>query len=73
MSTASLQRGKTSSPNECPAYNTKQSNGEAPLQFRIVAPDRVLSMSHLSCVQTNDLHEIELFDHLTVCKKMTYV
>ena len=33
---------------------------------------------HLNCVQTNDLHsiellEIELFDHLTECKQMTDV
>ena len=32
---------------------------------------------HLNCVQTNDLHwiellEIELFDHLTVGKQMTF-
>ena len=33
---------------------------------------------HLNCVQTNnlsyiELSEIELFDHLTVCKQMTDV
>ena len=48
---------------------------------RTVAPDRILSIDqinvwHLICVQTNDickieLLEIELFDHLTVCKQMT--
>ena len=29
--TASLQRGKTPTPNECPRYDTKQSDGEAPI------------------------------------------
>ena len=28
--TASLQRGKTPPPNECPGYDTKQSDGEVP-------------------------------------------
>ena len=28
--TASLQTGKTRLPNECPAYDTKQSDGEVP-------------------------------------------
>ena len=55
-----------------------------PLSPGVVAPDRVLSMDqeelfdHLNCVLTNDLcwtelFEIELFDHLTVCKQMTDV
>ena len=52
-----------------------------PLWPRVVAPVRVLSMGqieqfwHLKCVQTNYLYytellEIEVFDHLTVCKQM---
>ena len=31
--TASLQKGKTP-PNECPAYDTKQSDGEAPVKLK---------------------------------------
>ena len=34
--TASLQRGKTSLPNnECPAYDTKQSDGEVPVMLEL--------------------------------------
>ena len=33
--TASLQRGKTS-PNECPDYDTKQSDGEAPVMLELL-------------------------------------
>ena len=49
----------------------------------LVAPDRVLSMGQIELfdiqtVQTNDLclielFEVELFDHLTMCKQMTDV
>ena len=74
---ASLQRGKISS-NECPVYDIKPSHREVPflelweiwstpslsvlpcpLWSRVVAPDRFLSMG-----------QIEIFDHLTVCKQM---
>ena len=67
--------------NKCPGYDTKPSFREAPilelwgkkstpslpllpglLWPRVVAPVRVLSM-----------HQIELFNHLTVCKQMTDV
>ena len=51
-----------------------------PLWPRVVAPDRILSMDHIELfdIQTNDLRliklfQIELFDHLTVCKQMTDV
>ena len=55
-----------------------------PLWPWVVAPDRVLSMGQielfeiLNYVQINDLRliellEIELFDHLTVCKQITDV
>ena len=33
--TASLQRSKTPLPNECPAYDTKQSDGELPVMLEI--------------------------------------
>ena len=42
----------------------------------MVAPDRVWSMGQielfdsLNWVQTNELFETKLFDHLTVCKPM---
>ena len=79
------------SPNECPGYDTKQSDGKVlvvlelrgiqitpsqpflpgPLWPRVVAPERVLTMTqievcHLNWVQTNylcliELLEIELF------------
>ena len=84
-------------PNECPDYDTKQSDGEALVILKIwemqsipslpllpgllwpgvVAPVRVLSMSltfELSAskwLMLNWILEIELFDHLTVCKQMT--
>ena len=65
--------------NKCPGYNIKPSDGEAPVMLepwgtwstlslpslpgplkpRVVAADRVLSMG-----------QIELFDHLTVCKQI---
>ena len=56
----------------------------APLWLGIVAPDRVLAMVeiellvYLKCEQINDLCEtefleIELFDHLSVCKRTTDV
>ena len=65
-----------------PRYYTKQSDGQAPVMLklcgmrstpslpsltgpfwpRVVTPDRVLSMS-----------QIELLDHLTVCKRMSNV
>ena len=32
---ASLQRGKTPSPNECPWYDTKQSDGEVPVMLEL--------------------------------------
>ena len=54
-----------------------------PLWPGVVAPDRVLSMvkTELFDVKTvgeqmtcsNELLEIELFDHLTLCKQMTDV
>ena len=33
--TASLQRGKTSPHNECPRYDTKQSDGEVPAMLEL--------------------------------------
>ena len=33
--TASLQRGKTPTPNECPRYDTKLSDGEAPVMLEL--------------------------------------
>ena len=51
-----------------------------PLWARVVAPDRVLSMGQIELfdnkilyLRWTELLEIELFDHLTVCKQMTYV
>ena len=49
--------------------------------FIVIIPRSTLvrrTVWHLDCVQTNDLCqieqlEIELFDHLTVCKQMTAV
>ena len=32
---ASLQKGKTPISNECPRYNTKQSDGEAPVMLEL--------------------------------------
>ena len=100
--TASLQRGKNPFFNECPEYNTKRFNGEAPLMLELLWMQSTSSLPshpgplwndstwlcliygskryiwHLNCVQTNDLwlidlFEIELFDHLSVCKEMTDV
>ena len=50
--TVSLLRDKTPTPNECPEYDTKQSDGEVPVMLslprqlwpRVVAPERALSM-----------------------------
>ena len=33
--TASLQKGKTPPPNECPEYDTKQSDDEAPIMLEL--------------------------------------
>ena len=33
--TVSLQRGKTLLPNECPRYDTKQSDGEVPVMLEL--------------------------------------
>ena len=33
--TAPLQRGKTPPPNECPVYDTKQSDGEVPAMLKL--------------------------------------
>ena len=52
-----------------------------PLWPGVVAPNRFLSMGQVEqfdCVKANDLglielFEIELFDHVTVCKQMTDV
>ena len=70
---AFLQRGKTS-PNECHGYDTKQSDGEAPVMQntsslppipgphcpRMVAPNKVQSVD-----------QVELFDIQTESKQMT--
>ena len=37
---AFLQRGKTPTPNECPGYDTKQSDGKVPARPGMVAPDK---------------------------------
>ena len=52
-----------------------------PLWLGVVAPEMILSMGqievwYLNCMQTSnlckiELFEMELFDHLTVCKQMT--
>ena len=42
-----LFKGVKPSTNECPGYNTKQSDGEAPVMPGMVAPDRILSMSQI--------------------------
>ena len=46
----------------------------------VVAPDMILSMGQIElfdieteCLYQIELFEIELFDHLTVCKKVTDV
>ena len=51
-----------------------------PLWSRVVAPDRVLSMAQIELFHIKTLYlgwielfEIELFDHLTVCKQITGV
>ena len=45
--TASLQRGKPSPPNECPVYDTKQSDGEFPVILKLWGMLSTLSLSLL--------------------------
>ena len=72
------------SPNKCPGCDTKQSNGKAAVMLELWGMWSTPSLPSLLgplwpgvVLQTNDLwielFEIELFDHLTVCKKMTDV
>ena len=42
--TTLLQRGKTPSPNECPGYDTKQSDGEVPVMLGLWGMWSILSL-----------------------------
>ena len=44
QSAASLQRGKTPPPNECPRYQTKQSDGETPVLLELCGTRSTLSL-----------------------------
>ena len=44
--TATLQRGKTP-PNECPGYDTKQSDGEVPVKLKLWGMQSTLSLPSL--------------------------
>ena len=45
--TASLQRSKTHTPNECPGYDTKQSDGEVPAMLELWGMRRTPSLPSL--------------------------
>ena len=72
MSTASLQKGKTTTPNKCPGYDTKLSDvASGNVEYPFIA------VSHTSRavvpVWVPSMGQIELFNYLTVCKQMTDV
>ena len=61
-------------PNECPGYDTKQSDGEVPEMLELWGMQNTPSFSSLlgqpwPWVVTS---QIELFDIWTECKQMTY-
>ena len=61
----------------CPGYDTKQSDGEAPVMLELWGMQSISSLPLFPCVhcpgvivpdRVLSMGQIELFDHLTVCK-----
>ena len=79
--TASLQRGKTPHPKECPGYDTKQFDDEAPVMLELWEMRSTSSLLLLAGLlwlgviapdSALSMGQIELFDIQTECKQMTY-
>ena len=80
MLTALLQRDKPPPLNECHKYDTKLSNGEAPVLLELwrmwSTPSLTLLLGPhypgvVATVMVISMDQIELFNHLTVLKQMT--
>ena len=68
--------------NECPRYDTKKSDSEAPAMLELWGMQSTPSLQSLSSplyprvgapYSVLSMGQIELFDHLTVCKQITDV
>ena len=77
---ASLQRVKFPIPlNKCPGYATKPSDGEAPVlecwgmwsTLSLLLIQGPFRLKVVVLVRVSSIGQIELFNHLAVCKQMT--